>query len=186
MPFVGKQDVLDWNATFLERGDDLLGFDHRDIGVVRAVKDHRRRSDAVEFVDRGKLVEHFALRLGIAIFDGGYGRHPRLGVLEEGFEIDDTKKIGARSEGIGVFRQAGHRHIAAIAATGDTNTLRVGDVVVDEVVHASLDILDGVHAQWAIVEVDELLAKAGGAANIRGEYADTGEQQRLVVAPKCR
>ena len=44
MPFVGEHDVLDRNAPFLERGDDLLGFDHRDVGVVRAVKVARSRS----------------------------------------------------------------------------------------------------------------------------------------------
>jgi len=37
-------------------------------------------------------------------------------VLEEGFEINDTEKISACSEGIGVLGQASHRHIAAIAA----------------------------------------------------------------------
>ena len=34
VPFVGEQDVLDGNSSFLECGNDLLGLNHRDIGVI--------------------------------------------------------------------------------------------------------------------------------------------------------
>jgi len=50
--FVREQQELDVTAVLLQRVDDLLRFDERHVGVVRAVHDEHRGAHAFQLVNR--------------------------------------------------------------------------------------------------------------------------------------
>ncbi len=63
--------------------------------------------------------------------------------------------------------------------------LGIGDAALHDRVDAALDVLDAVDAQGAVVEVDEALAEARGAAHVRREDGDPAREQRLVEAAEA-
>ena len=81
-------------GAFLEPPDHLLRLDHRDVGVVRAVQHDGRRHDLVDRVNRREVTQQRLLGLRVAILLRGDRRHPRLGVGEEGREVDHAEEVG--------------------------------------------------------------------------------------------
>ena len=160
MALVGEEDIFDRHAPLLQALDYLLGFDDRDVGVVGAVKHDRRRDDAIHLVDRREVAQHVGFLVRVSIFDLRDRRHPGLGVLEEGLEVDDAEEIRARGEGLRVLGQARHDHVPAVGAAHDADALGIREARADDAREARLDVLDAVLPQDAVVQVDELLPEA--------------------------
>ena len=84
---------------------------------------------------------------------------------------------------VGREGDAGERRVAAVRAAHDADALRVGDALGDQVLHAPGDVVLHLVAPLLVAGVEELLAVAGRAAEVRLQHrvAAIGEELREVV-----
>ncbi len=103
--------------------------------------------------------------------------------LEERQEVRRPDDGDARGVDVGGEGDAGEGGVAAVGAAHDRDLLRVGDPLLHEVLHAPREVVLHQVAPLVVPGVEELLAVAGGAAEVGGEdgVAAVREELRVVV-----
>ena len=160
-------------------------------GIVRALHDEQRRLDLVRGVQRRLPFElrpaFAASRVAHAL---GKDLADRLPVGRDRFEQRDQVRRAddgdARGVEVGREGDAGQGRVAAVGAAHDADALRVGDAFRDQMLHAPGEVVLHLLAPLVVAGVEELLAVAGRAAEVRLQdgVAAVGEELREPsVAP---
>jgi hypothetical protein len=98
------------------------------------------------------------------LFEVGHARHADAALVQ-------SRRLG----------QAPQRRVAAVAAADDADAVRVGDLLVDQVLHAGGDVLLHRLAPLAVAGLLEMLAEAGRAAELRLEHRVAVRREDLHV-----
>ena len=184
MRLAGVLNHLGGHAAALQREVHLLGFFVRHPLVHFAVDEERRRLHAARVGER-RLADHAVARRFIP------GRAEELGFLRAvdvggAVVADPVADAGAGDGGGEAIRVLGDQpvgHEPAVGMTGVANALRVDRIPRDDVVHAGDHVFAVLVSPRAPGRPLELLAVAGGAAEVRVEdkVAVSGEVLLLEI-----
>ena len=105
-----------------------------------------------------------------------------LGVLQERDEVRDADDVDARLDPVVVGRLHGQRHEAAVRAADHADAGLVEIRLLGDPVEQGADVLDGVLAELAVVELQIGLAVARRAPHV-GEDQDDAQLVDQVVEP---
>jgi hypothetical protein len=152
-PSSGNRTYSTTPAVLLDRRDDLLGFDSRHARVVRSLKDEERRADPVRLVERRDRVEEIRVGGGIAILRGSQTDAIGGGFAQEALEARDSVGVDGGRPEIGIERDGGERHVAAVGSAHDRDPVGIDQAGLLQPRHAGDEILDGVLPPAHVIQV---------------------------------
>jgi hypothetical protein len=145
---------------------DLLGLPDGDARVVRAVEDEQRRGDGLDVVDGADGLEELAVLRQRAVLGLTEFAAPGAGVLQERDEVGDADYVDAGGPEVGILRERGEDHEAAVGAAERGDAAGVDGGVVVEPLDAGAEVPHRVHPVADVVGAGVLLPVAGGAPDV--------------------
>src|SRR5437588_12843976 len=107
------------DALVRQDGMDVLGLRNRHPRVVAAVLDEERRTDCVDVGHRRRLEQELPVVGERAVLPLACGAPVVGGVLEERHEARDADGLDPRRPELGLEREGGEHHVAAVGAAVD-------------------------------------------------------------------
>ena len=119
MALVLEDQELARNALLCQDSVDVLGLRDGHPRVVASVLDEERRADRVDVRHRRRLEQELAIACERAVLPFPRGAPVVGGVLEERHEARDADGLDPRRPELGLEREGGEHHVAAVGAAVD-------------------------------------------------------------------
>ena len=145
----------------------------------------QRLFDLVGVAQRRNALEegaHFWFAL-VAVLGAAQVAAVALGVGEEAHEVGNADDVDRAGNALGEMHARGQAHVAAVASPGDEHARGVEFGLRGDPVEQCAEVLDRVFALHAVVEREEGLAVAGGAAHVGLHDGDAQLVDEVVPAP---
>ena len=169
MPLVLRHQVPDGRSVLANRPDHLLGLVQGHARVVAARDDEDGFGDLRGVVERGRPRHELAHRgvALVAVLGPSKVSAVSLRAFEERDEVRDADDGEERAHAVAVARGDGEGHVPAVTAARHHDAARVESGLSLYPVEQRADVFVRVLALHAVVEREEGLAVARGAADVR-------------------